>query len=80
MKTGKILLCGLTASQLLGMSSRSGDNGKEQGKTMMTLPSQEFGKSVSEVQESETSRGFAVSKTDSCHLKVVKTENAAELS
>lgn len=80
MKTGKILLCGLAASLLLGLQSCSEENGKEKDKAAMTLPSQEFGKSVSEMQESETSRGFEVSKTDSCHLQVVKTENGTELS
>ena len=79
MKRGKYLLYAFFAALLLTVSSCTDDNKKQEGVTTMTLPSSDFGSSLADVQQSETQRGFTVSKTDSCHLTLAKTENGTEL-
>ena len=63
------------------VASCDNDNGgdKPGGPTEVTLPSMDFGQTMSRIQEIEADRGFTVTQTDGKHLTAVKNENGSEV-
>ena len=63
------------------VASCDNDNGgnKPGGATEVTLPSMDFGQTMSRIQEIEADRGFTVTQTDGKHLTAVKNENGSEV-
>lgn len=80
MKMKSLLLCMASLAIVLPLVSSCNEESKSEKKTDLSMPSSEFGKTMSEIQESESSsRGFTVSKSDDCHLTLTKQENGAEV-
>ena len=63
------------------VASCDNDNGGNEpgGSTEVTLPSMDFGQTMSRIQEIEVDRGFTVTQTDGKHLTAVKNENGSEV-
>lgn len=63
------------------VASCDNDNGGNEpgGSVEVTLPSMDFGQTMSRIQEIEADRGFTVTQTDGKHLTAVKTENGSEV-